>query len=128
VIVEGVGAGRRELTHLLDAVVWLQSDSVEAERRVILRDAADASAIEDRQAWMAEEIPFLAVDRPWERANVIVAGTTNITHDPVGEVVIAEPCRRGEDASASRAPGRNSELTDDVAGRHRAGGRPSASR
>ena len=33
VILEGVGAARRELTHLLDAVVWVQSDVGEAERR-----------------------------------------------------------------------------------------------
>ncbi|MGZ5365981.1 MAG: uridine kinase family protein, partial [Mycobacterium sp.] len=37
-IVEGVGAGRRELTKLLDAVVWVQSDYEEAERRGIARD------------------------------------------------------------------------------------------
>lgn len=91
VIIEGVGAGRQELTQLLDAVLWLQSDSVEAERRVILRDAGDASTSEGRQAWMAEEIPFLASDRPWERATVIVAGTTHIRHDGVSEVVIAAP-------------------------------------
>src|SRR5919201_1636894 len=36
-IIEGVGAARRELTHLLDAGVWLQSDCIEAERRGILR-------------------------------------------------------------------------------------------
>ena len=32
-IVEGAGAARRELMHLLDAVVWVQSDATEAERR-----------------------------------------------------------------------------------------------
>lgn len=40
VVVEGVGAGRRELAHLLDAVVWVQSDFAEAERRGIARDVA----------------------------------------------------------------------------------------
>lgn len=40
VIIEGVGAARRELTHLLDAVVWVQSDVGEAERRGILRGRA----------------------------------------------------------------------------------------
>jgi hypothetical protein len=42
-IVEGVGAGRRELTELLDAVVWVQSDYEVAERRGIARDVAQGS-------------------------------------------------------------------------------------
>src|SRR5712691_8525026 len=88
VIIEGVGAARREVTHLLDAVVWVQSDFGEAMRRVLVRDGGDAPARERHDAWMTEEIPFLAADRPWERATIIVAGTPYITHDPVGEVVI----------------------------------------
>jgi len=40
---------------------------------------------------MTEEIPFLAADRPRERATIIVARTPDITHDPVGKVVIAPP-------------------------------------
>lgn len=91
VIVEGVGAARREVTHLLDAVVWVQSDSGEAERRAALRNGGDAAAIEQTRGWMAEELPFLAADRPWERATIIVAGTPDLAHDPVGEVVIAPP-------------------------------------
>ena len=89
VIIEGVGAARRELTHLLDAAVWVQSDSHEAERRCILRDGGDASAREHWHAWMSEEIPFLAADRPWERATVIAAGTPDIPYDPIREVVVA---------------------------------------
>ena len=42
VIVEGVGAARQELTHLLDAAVWMQSDFGEAKRRASLRDGGDA--------------------------------------------------------------------------------------
>src|SRR5690242_12480798 len=37
VVVEGVGAGRRELTGLLDGVVWVQTDPDEAARRDMLR-------------------------------------------------------------------------------------------
>jgi hypothetical protein len=92
-IIEGVGAARRELTHLLDAVVWLQSDCIEAERRGILRAGGDPTARESWHAWMTEEIPFLAADRPWERATIIVAGTADVAYDPIGEVVIAAPAR-----------------------------------
>lgn len=94
VIVEGVGAARRDLTHLIDAAVWVQSDWVEAERRGLVRDGGDADAVENWHAWMAEELPFLAADRPWERAIVTVAGTPQLDHDPVNDVVVAPPPSR----------------------------------
>ncbi len=80
-IVEGVGAGRRELTTLLDAVVWVQSDYEEAERRGIARDVAQGVNGDQEETvafwheWMAEELDFLARQRPWERACAVVAGT-----------------------------------------------------
>jgi len=89
VVIEGVGASRRQLAHLIDAAVWVQSDWVEAERRGLVRDGGDAEATENWHAWMSEELPFLAADRPWERAIVIVSGTPQRDHDPVNEVVIA---------------------------------------
>ena len=89
VIIEGVAAAQREVTHLLDAVVWVQSDFGEAMRRVLVRDGGDATARERHDARITEEIPFRAADRPWERATIIVAGTPDITHDPIREVVVA---------------------------------------
>ncbi len=77
-LVEGVVAGRRELVHLLDAVVWVQSDAAEAERQGIARDAAAGTHGESEGAtrfwheWMAQGLPFVAAQRPWERATVIV--------------------------------------------------------
>lgn len=87
VIIEGVGAARLELIHMLDATVWVQSDFSEAERRGILRGGAGHRPMWDE--WMAEEIPFVAADRPWERATIIVAGTPDLAYDSVSEVVIA---------------------------------------
>ncbi len=89
-IVEGAGAARRELMDLVDAVVWVQSDMAEAERRGIERDGGDQAAVSFWHLWMAEELPFMALERPWTRANVIVAGTPRCPHDPENEVVIAE--------------------------------------
>lgn len=96
VVVEGVGAGRRELVSLLDAVVWVQSDFAEAERRGIARDIAlgvnggpDQTAAFWQQ-WMAQEMPFLEHQRPWERACVVVAGTPPLGHDPA-QVILATP-------------------------------------
>ncbi|PPK92886.1 uridine kinase [Kineococcus xinjiangensis] len=81
VIVEGVGSSQRAVSGLLDASVWVQSDFQEAERRGIARDAAlgvngdAAETVAFWHQWMAEELPFLEQDRPWERATVIVSGT-----------------------------------------------------
>ena len=91
VLVEGVGAARSELMHLIDAVVWVQSDETEAERRGIARDGGDAAAAGFWHEWMAEELPFLAAQRPWERATVVVDGTPRLSHDRATHMVLAEP-------------------------------------
>ncbi len=96
VLLEGVGASRRELTGFLDLSVWVQSDFVEAERRGLVRDATlgvNGDEDETREfwdLWMSEELPFLAADRPWERATLVVAGTPVI---PLAEdeLAVADP-------------------------------------
>ncbi|MDP9394014.1 MAG: hypothetical protein M3Q27_07040 [Actinomycetota bacterium] len=98
VLIEGVGAGHRELMHLLDAMVWVQSDAAEAERQGIARDAAagthgdSGGATRFWQEWTAQELPFVAAQRPWERATVIVRGTSAAAHDPA-HVALAAPHR-----------------------------------
>lgn len=93
-IVEGVGAGQRALSDLVDAVVWVQSDAREARSRGIARDLAAGVNGDSAQAtafwheWMAEELPFQARQRPWERACLVVAGTPTLTHGQ-DEVVLA---------------------------------------
>jgi hypothetical protein len=79
VVVEGVGAGRRSLGGLVDAGVWVQSDAAEARRRGIERDGGDQGAVDFWEQWNAEEIPFPAQDRPWERVRMIVCGTPELT-------------------------------------------------
>ena len=90
VVIEGVGAGRRELAAYLDAIVWVQSDFDEAERRGIERDGGDQSVIDFWHEWMAAEIPFLADQKPWERATLIIAGTPALAHDRDTELVVSE--------------------------------------
>lgn len=81
VIVEGTGASHREHADLIDATVWVQADSAEAEQRGIARDvAAGVNGDPDQAAafwheWMREELAFLARQRPWRRACVVVNGT-----------------------------------------------------
>lgn len=81
VVVEGVGSSQRDVADLVDAVVWVQSDDVLTEERGIARDIAEGVNGDEAQTvafwheWIGQERPFLADDRPWERADVIVAGT-----------------------------------------------------
>ena len=96
VLVEGTGAGRTELTPLVDAVVWVRSDAARAERRALERDVAQGVNGDAEQArrfwdeWMEQEAPFVAEQRPWERACAIVDGTPT-TPPPAGHVVLALP-------------------------------------
>jgi len=95
-LIEGVGAGRREAAHLTDAVVWVQSDENEARRRSLARVGAPGGpqTAGHLREWMAEEIPFTAAQRTWERAGLIVCGTPEISCDPVTELVVAPPLVR----------------------------------
>ena len=92
-IVEGAGAARQDLMSLIDAAVWVQADMAEAKRRGIERDGGDSAAASFWDLWMAEELPFMARERPWTRADVIVAGTPRLAHHPASQVVIANPRR-----------------------------------
>jgi hypothetical protein len=44
--------------------------------------------------WMAEEIPFAAGQPSWERADLIICGTPEISSDPATELVVAPPLTR----------------------------------
>jgi hypothetical protein len=87
VVVEGCGAIRHSLAPLLDFRIWVQSDFAEAERRGILRDGGTDAAAESWREWMAQETPFFADDRPWERADLFVCGTPPVNLDPVDVLV-----------------------------------------
>jgi uridine kinase len=91
VVVEGVGAGRRSLAPLLDAVVFVQSDIDEIDRRNAVRVAAGETTPDDFASWMREEVPFVVAERAWERAFAIVCGTPELPYDPATELVVAPP-------------------------------------
>ena len=94
-VIEGVGAGRAELAEVVDAVVWVQSDRDVSRARGIARDGGDAAAVAEWEDWQSEEVPFLARDRPWERAAVVVGGTGVAADLPPGWVLVAgRPARR----------------------------------
>ena len=99
--IEGVGAGRREVAHLIDTLIWVQADERETGRRATARaanppaadlanKAVDGAPI-DNEGWMAEEKPFNVAQRTWERADIIICGTPEIPHAPNTELVTASP-------------------------------------
>ena len=102
-IIEGVGAARQESAHLTDAAIWVQADERETERRNLARvgQPGGSPTVQHLRDWMAEEIPFLAGQRPWEHADLIACGTPQIPFDPATELVVTPPlaphCQPGRD-------------------------------
>jgi hypothetical protein len=90
VVVEGVGIGRRDLAGFFDALVWVQTDRAVAWSRGLARDGGSAEQEAFWHEWEAEERPFLAAERPWERADVVVDGAPDVPHDPATELVVAD--------------------------------------
>jgi hypothetical protein len=82
----------------------VQSDEREAERRMLTRIGQPNGnpILQDHREWMAEEIPFNALQRTWERADIIVCGTPEIPCDPVTEIVVAPPAEHPDIATALR--------------------------
>ncbi len=78
-VVEGVGSSRAELRPWLDLAVWVHTPVAtvldrEAER---IRTGHTEAALS--QDWLPAEAAFLAADRPWSRADVVVSGTSGAT-------------------------------------------------
>jgi hypothetical protein len=93
--IEGTGIIRAEFAPWLDASIWVQGDLDEQERRLVARDGDSAAQRRHVAAWLAEELPFMLREQPWRRASVVVAGTTELPHDPGTEIVIAVSPRPG---------------------------------
>jgi hypothetical protein len=93
--VEGTGVVRAELAAWLDAAIWVQGDLGEQERRLVERDGDSPAQQRHVAAWLAEELPFLQREQPWLRATVVVAGTSELPHDPATEVVVGQVAERG---------------------------------
>ena len=76
-ILEGVGAGKRELDAFVHKSVWIQSDFDLAKTRGLAREG------ESEAGWNrfeGQEIPFLADQKSWERADFVVCSTPETQH------------------------------------------------
>ena len=88
--IEGTGIIRRELDELLDASIYVQADLDVQEQRLIERDGNTQEQQEFIARWLEEELPFMAREQPWARATIIVAGASELAHNPDAEIVVAE--------------------------------------
>lgn len=88
-IVEGVGSSQRAMRPLIDAAIWVQSDTTVARDLGIARDTTSGVNGDHHQAiafwdrWMAAEDPFLESEAPWSRAAAIVAGVRPSLNQPI---------------------------------------------
>lgn len=73
-LVEGVGVGRATLHEAFDVHLWVETPPAVRRARDAVRLAAGEMSAADYADWMREEDEHFATDRPWERADVVVAG------------------------------------------------------
>lgn len=75
-ILEGVTAARGAFVPYLTYSIWVVAPAELRLRRGLDRDGRDA--LEQRQAWMAEEDRYVARERPDERADLVIPGDRDL--------------------------------------------------
>ena len=100
VLIEGVGAARRELRPWLDAVIWVDTQPDVGLARVAARGVDTPQFIDE---WTREERAFLADHKPWEIADVLVSGYVREDLVQSGRVLAARGSGLGEKPSSMAA-------------------------
>jgi uridine kinase len=75
VIIEGVGASQASIRPQLDVIIWVHTPQSVRESRDAVRVAAGEISARSFANWMAEEDAYMAAERPWEHADLIVDGS-----------------------------------------------------
>ena len=94
VVFEGVGSSQEPLGDLVDYRIWVQSDAQTARRFGLARDIEDGTNGDAEESvrfwddWDEQEREFFEKDRPWERADLVIAGNSD-DYAPQGSVRIA---------------------------------------
>lgn len=88
VIIEGVGASQASVRAELDVIVWMETPQVIRESRDAVRVSAGEISAASYAGWMAEENAYMAADRPWEHADLIIDGSGSVDHDQETEIVL----------------------------------------
>jgi uridine kinase len=89
VIVEGVGAARREFAPFLSLAVWIETPAPLRLARGLERDGTDMLGF--WQQWIAGENEHFAADRPRDRADLVVDGDPALPHDPETQFIALLP-------------------------------------
>ena len=55
------------------------------------RDGDSAAQRQHIAAWLAEELPLMLREQPWQKATIVVAGTTELDYKSETEIVVASP-------------------------------------
>lgn len=87
VIIEGVGSSQESVRPELDVIIWVETPQSVRESRDAARVAAGEISASSYANWMAEENAYMAAERPWEHADLIVDGGGSLAHDQ--EIVVA---------------------------------------
>jgi uridine kinase len=85
VIIEGVGAARREIAAALSFTVWIETPTKLRLARGLERDGDHMRDFWNQ--WIAGEVGHYATDRTRDRADLIVDGNPSVAHDPDTEFV-----------------------------------------
>lgn len=86
-LIEGVGAGRRELTPYLDHLIWVDTDRQLAFERGLARPGEDP---EFWREWELAEEEHFERDRPWTRADLLVTNDPPAPPDPEQQLRVIE--------------------------------------
>ncbi|HEU4909097.1 MAG TPA: hypothetical protein VFT17_09545, partial [Propionibacteriaceae bacterium] len=78
VIIEGVGSSQETVRPKLDVIIWVETPQSVRESRDAARVAAGEISATSYANWMAEENGYMATERPWEHAELIVDGNASL--------------------------------------------------
>jgi uridine kinase len=91
VIIEGVGASQSSVRSELDVIIWVQTPQSARESRDASRIAAGEISAASYVRWMAEENAYMAAERPWEDADLIVDGRGGLDADQEKKIIFRAP-------------------------------------
>jgi uridine kinase len=91
VIIEGVGASQSSVRSELDVIIWVQTPQSARESRDASRIAAGEISAASYMRWMAEENAYMAAERPWEYADLIVDGRGGLDADQEKKITFRAP-------------------------------------
>ena len=91
VIIEGVGASQASVRPELDVIIWLETPGPVRESRDVARLAAGEISPTSYANWMADENAYMAAERPWEHADLIVDGRRGLDNDQEKTIIFRLP-------------------------------------